>query len=271
MSVLSQWYQRRFATGGSRQRRIGIVALARKLLIALWRYVDQAIVPEGARLKVTGGVNRRGRRRVRELGGAPVGCGFTDTVDRRLEGGARVQASRTKSLVVGATRTGTDRSSVGATAPTPGSRQRNGRALRPHARDTRQPDSAAYVGPWLMKGPLRRPRWRCVFDRIINTGGLITARLIGAIAGSFPSSAATVTAVPVAILKMGLEAINCWWLNPRRTGTMVFSRSCACSTSRITWVAFTDLCDASSRKARQPSIARSTCVRYEIPATPSSS
>jgi transposase len=52
-SVLAQWYQRRFATGGSRQRRIGIVALARKLLIALWRYVDQAIVPEGARLKVT--------------------------------------------------------------------------------------------------------------------------------------------------------------------------------------------------------------------------
>jgi transposase len=31
----------------------GIVALARKLLIALWRYVDQGIVPEGARLKVT--------------------------------------------------------------------------------------------------------------------------------------------------------------------------------------------------------------------------
>ena len=52
-SALAQWYQRRFATGGSRQRRIGIVALARKLLIALWRYVDQAIVPEGARLKVT--------------------------------------------------------------------------------------------------------------------------------------------------------------------------------------------------------------------------
>ena len=52
-SALAQWYQRRFATGGSRQRRIGIVALARKLLIALWRYVDHAIVPEGARLKVT--------------------------------------------------------------------------------------------------------------------------------------------------------------------------------------------------------------------------
>jgi len=87
-------------------------------------------------------------------------CGFTDNVDRRFEGGARVQASRTKSLVVGATRTGTDWSSVGATASTPGSRQRNGRALRPHARDTRQPGSAVYVGPWLMKDPLRRPRWR---------------------------------------------------------------------------------------------------------------
>jgi transposase len=50
-SALAQWYQRRFASGGSRLRRIGIVALARKLLIALWRYVDQGIVPEGARLK----------------------------------------------------------------------------------------------------------------------------------------------------------------------------------------------------------------------------
>jgi transposase len=49
--ALAQWYQRRFASGGSRLRRIGIVALARKLLIALWRYVDQGIVPEGARLK----------------------------------------------------------------------------------------------------------------------------------------------------------------------------------------------------------------------------
>jgi transposase len=35
-SALSQWYQRRFAGGGLRMRRIGIVALARRLLIALW-------------------------------------------------------------------------------------------------------------------------------------------------------------------------------------------------------------------------------------------
>jgi transposase len=34
-----------------RIRRIAIVALARKLLIALWRYVSQGEVPEGARLK----------------------------------------------------------------------------------------------------------------------------------------------------------------------------------------------------------------------------
>lgn len=50
-SALSQWYKRRFATGGARMRRIGIVALARKLLIALWRYVETGRVPEGALLK----------------------------------------------------------------------------------------------------------------------------------------------------------------------------------------------------------------------------
>ena len=50
-SELSLWYQRRFGLGSSRLRRIGIVALARKLLIALWRYVAQDEVPEGALLK----------------------------------------------------------------------------------------------------------------------------------------------------------------------------------------------------------------------------
>ena len=47
-SELSQWYQRRYATGGGRLRRIGIVALARKLLIALWRYLETDRLPEGA-------------------------------------------------------------------------------------------------------------------------------------------------------------------------------------------------------------------------------
>jgi len=50
-SALSEWYQRRFGHGGARLRKIGIVALARKLLIALWRYIDAGVVPEGAILK----------------------------------------------------------------------------------------------------------------------------------------------------------------------------------------------------------------------------
>ena len=49
-SALSQWYQRRFAGGGLRMRRIGIVALARRLLIALWRYLADGVIPEDARL-----------------------------------------------------------------------------------------------------------------------------------------------------------------------------------------------------------------------------
>lgn len=50
-SALAQWYHQRFAQGGPRLRRIGIVALARKLLVALWHYVDHGILPEGAVLK----------------------------------------------------------------------------------------------------------------------------------------------------------------------------------------------------------------------------
>jgi transposase len=50
-SELSQWYRRRFASAGARMRRIGIVALARKLLIALWRYLETGHLPAGALLK----------------------------------------------------------------------------------------------------------------------------------------------------------------------------------------------------------------------------
>lgn len=49
-SALSRWYRERF-NRGRRLRRIGIVALARKLLIAWWRYGETGIVPEGAVLK----------------------------------------------------------------------------------------------------------------------------------------------------------------------------------------------------------------------------
>jgi transposase len=50
-SALTQWYQRRFGHGSSRLRRIGIVALARKLLMALWRFVEAGVLPDGAALK----------------------------------------------------------------------------------------------------------------------------------------------------------------------------------------------------------------------------
>jgi transposase len=49
-SALSLWYERRFAHGGKRLRRIGIVALARKLLVALWKYLETGVPPEGAEL-----------------------------------------------------------------------------------------------------------------------------------------------------------------------------------------------------------------------------
>ena len=49
-SALSSWYRARFADG-PRLRRIGIVAVARKLLIALWRFVEDGVVPDGARLR----------------------------------------------------------------------------------------------------------------------------------------------------------------------------------------------------------------------------
>ncbi len=50
-SKLSRWFEERFAAGGKRMRRIGIVAVARRLLIDLWRYLEKDIVPEGAVLK----------------------------------------------------------------------------------------------------------------------------------------------------------------------------------------------------------------------------
>lgn len=49
-SQLARWYQRRFGAGNARQRKIGIVGLARKLLVALWKYLDQGEIPAGAEL-----------------------------------------------------------------------------------------------------------------------------------------------------------------------------------------------------------------------------
>jgi transposase len=50
-SQLSRWYQKRFGQGSKRQRRIGIVALARKLIIAIWKYLNGGEIPDGAQLR----------------------------------------------------------------------------------------------------------------------------------------------------------------------------------------------------------------------------
>jgi transposase len=56
-SALTRWFNRRFAGGGKRMRRVGIVALARRLAIALWRYMETGEIPAGARLKPAGSGN----------------------------------------------------------------------------------------------------------------------------------------------------------------------------------------------------------------------
>jgi hypothetical protein len=50
-SDLSVWFRTRVGTTKGRIRRIAIVALARKLLVALWRYLETGVVPQGAVLK----------------------------------------------------------------------------------------------------------------------------------------------------------------------------------------------------------------------------
>jgi transposase len=49
-SALSRWYQERFGGSNGRSRKVGIVALARKLLVAFWKYLEFGEVPEGAEL-----------------------------------------------------------------------------------------------------------------------------------------------------------------------------------------------------------------------------
>ena len=50
-SALVRWFHERVGTGTGRMRRILLVAMARKLIVALWRYVTLGTVPEGALLK----------------------------------------------------------------------------------------------------------------------------------------------------------------------------------------------------------------------------
>jgi len=50
-SALSIWFRARVGQVGGRIKKIMIVALARKLLVALWRYVKDGVIPEGAEMK----------------------------------------------------------------------------------------------------------------------------------------------------------------------------------------------------------------------------
>jgi transposase len=50
-SDLSAWFRARVGTTKGRVRRIAIIAMARKLLVALWRYLETGVVPQGAVLK----------------------------------------------------------------------------------------------------------------------------------------------------------------------------------------------------------------------------
>ena len=52
-SALTQWFEERVRRNGGRLRKTTIVALARKLLVALWKYVTAGVVIEGAAMKTT--------------------------------------------------------------------------------------------------------------------------------------------------------------------------------------------------------------------------
>ena len=50
-SALSRWFASKVQGDSKRSRRVAIVALARRLLIALWRYLERGMPPEGSQLK----------------------------------------------------------------------------------------------------------------------------------------------------------------------------------------------------------------------------
>jgi transposase len=59
---LSTWFHEGVGDGKGRVRRIAIVALARKLLVALWRYLEAGLVPTGCSRRtneaLVGGLNK---------------------------------------------------------------------------------------------------------------------------------------------------------------------------------------------------------------------
>jgi len=122
-SVLTPWDQRRFGHGSSRRRRSGIVDLARQRLMALWRFVETGVLPDGAALKAAVRVStRRGfmgcetglRWAAREKAGfAP----WTDLEQGRPAPGLHRRRERMLDPVFGRDDTDTARRSFEAGAP----------------------------------------------------------------------------------------------------------------------------------------------------------
>jgi transposase len=50
-SELARWFARRTQGGGKRGKRVAIVAVARRLMITLWRYLKDGVLPQGALMK----------------------------------------------------------------------------------------------------------------------------------------------------------------------------------------------------------------------------
>ncbi len=50
-STLSAWFRERIGKASAGSKKIMIAALARKLLIAIWRYAKDGVIPEGAEIK----------------------------------------------------------------------------------------------------------------------------------------------------------------------------------------------------------------------------
>lgn len=56
-SALTKWFLSRWGNHGSRSKKVGIVALARKLLVALWHFIEHGVIPDGAKMSPSRGVS----------------------------------------------------------------------------------------------------------------------------------------------------------------------------------------------------------------------
>lgn len=65
-SAITRWFASRWGGAGKRSKKVGIVAVARKLLVALWHFLDHGVVPTGATLKPSPGVSKTTLAEVRE-------------------------------------------------------------------------------------------------------------------------------------------------------------------------------------------------------------